>query len=164
MKARRALLKKLAAITDWDTAKRAALDGEAWLETRNTTYRFRDGVCFAVACRDPKKNERAGVLVGMRLVGWLCSSAGSVRFSFAWEAGAAAVLWRAQVDGVEGSEEAMAMTSPTTLFTRGKSPASLQALHDARPPEDSSTFHRAGPSRFLDAPRPRMPSKWTQSS
>jgi hypothetical protein len=160
MQARKALLKKLAAVTDWDTAKRAALEGEAWVETRNTMYRFRDGVCFAVACRDPRKNARAGVIVGMRLVGWLVGTPGHVRLSYAWEAGACAVLWR---PGEEAREEAMAMTSPTKAFTRGKSPACLQALHDAAPPDDSSTFKRQGASRFLDAPRPPLPSKWTQS-
>jgi hypothetical protein len=162
MQARKALLKKLASVKDWDTARRAALEGEGWIETRNTTYRIKDGICFAVSCRDPRKNEAAQVIVGMRLVGWLISSGeGQVRFSYAWEAGAAAILWR---PGRDGGEETMALTSPTTLFTRGKSPAALQALHDAKPPEDSATFHRGGPSRFLDAPRPKLPSKWTHSS
>jgi hypothetical protein len=156
MKARKALLKKLATVTDWDTARRAALEGESWLETRNTLYRFRDGVCSAVACRDPRKNARSSVIIGMRLVGWLTGSAGRARLSYAWEEGACAVLWRPE-DGA--TEEAMAMTSPTTAFTRGKSPAFLQALHDQAPPGDSQTFHRAGASPVLGAYRPRLSSQ-----
>jgi hypothetical protein len=166
MKARKALLKKLAAVTDWESATRATLEGESWVETKNTLYRFRDGVCFAVACRDPGKSARSRIIVGMRLVGWLVGGAGKTRLAYAWEPGACAVLWRA---GDAKQEEAMAMTSATTAFTRGESPACLQALHDTRPPDDSQTYRRPDPrSPYLgaaaDAPRPRFPSSQSRSS
>ena len=46
------------------------------------------------------------------------------------------------------------MTSPTTAFTLGASPACLQALHDTAPPDDSQTFNRAPRSRFGAAAPP----------
>jgi hypothetical protein len=147
MTGRKALLKKLASVTDWDTARRAALEGESWLQTRNTLYRFRDGVCFAVATRDPAKQARASSVLGLRLVGWLVGNEGRGRFTYAWEVGAAAVLWKG--GGGNGSDETMALTSPTTTFTRGKSPSHLQALHDAAPPDDSQTYQRRAASPSL---------------
>jgi len=161
MQERRALLKRIASVTNWDTATRATLEGESWIETRNTIYRFRDGVCVDVACRDRKKRQRASILVGMRLVAWLVSEPGGrLRLSYAWRAGASAVLWRAETDG---TEEAMAMTSPANAFTIGASPACLQALHDTVPPDDSQTFGRAVASGVPERMRPRLPSISTQS-
>ena len=159
--ARRALLKKLATVTDWDAASRASFAGESWLETRNTLYRFRDGVCFAVASRDPRKAALARAIVGMRLVGWLSGS--GARIAREWEAGARGLLWRSQRDGDDGerSDETMAMTSKTVSFKRGRSAAHLQALHDKLPPVDSQTFRRevAKEAPVGVAPvRPRLPS------
>jgi hypothetical protein len=155
MQARKALLRKLATVADWDAAARALFAGESWLETRNTIYRFRDGVCFEVASRDPGKAARAQALIGMRLVGWVAGK-GSV-FTNDWETGACALLWRAGCDagaGRERREEAMAMTSRTTLFKRGRSSLHLQALHDHVPPVDSQTFRR----ERGETARPRLPS------
>ena len=155
MQARKALLLRLASITDWETSRHAPLDGECWLETRNTLYRFRDRICVAVAGREPRKHARARVLVGMRLVGWLSGTSERSFFSYEWEAGACAVLWRSSE---AGSDEAMALTSPTTTFARGASPAHLQALHDRAPPRDSQSFRREPRGEGAPAARPRMPS------
>lgn len=157
MQARRALLKKLASITDWDTAPGVTLTGETWVETRNTLYCFRDTRCIAVASRNPHRTARAGHLVGMRLVGWLRVAEGRTFFSYEWTAGAAAVLWR---PGPDGGEEAMAMTSPTTALKRGRSSGHLQALHDQAPPVDSQTFQRGGstPESMTGTSRPSFPS------
>jgi hypothetical protein len=164
MKARRALLRKLASVTDWDAARGLSLEGESWVETRNTLYRFREGVCVAVAGRDPGRSARAASLVGMRLVGWLApGSAGRSCFVYEWQAGACAVLWKTAADG---TDEVMAMTSPTTALRRGRSSAHLQALHDHAPPADSRTF-RQGPVSAMRgdaAPRARLPSTPTQPS
>jgi hypothetical protein len=155
MQARKALLRRLATIRDWDAVDRADLEGESWLESRNTIYRFKDGVCFDVASRDPRKHARAGVLVGMRLVGWL-SGNGTV-FTDAWCAGACALLWH---PGREGAEDAtMAMTSASTSFARGHSSVHLQALRDQVPPADSQTFRRQEAAASLaGTTRPRLPS------
>ena len=131
MEARRALLKKLASVTDWDQTTRAAFEGESWVETRNTIYRFRDGVCVAVARRDPRKKERGSALLGMRLVGWVEGGPSCSRLSYEWTPGAYALLWRPERAGVD---ESIAMTSCTTAFTLGHSSSFLQAIHDCAPP------------------------------
>jgi len=153
MHARKALLKRLATINDWEAASRAFFGGESWLESRNTVYRFRDGVCFDVATRDPRKSARARALIGMRLVGWLAAK-GSL-LSDEWQAGASAVLWR---PGRADAEEAVAMTSATHSFARGRSSAHLQALHDHVPPVDSQTFRRDGGEAKRPGGRPSLPS------
>lgn len=159
MQARKALLRKLAAV-NWEAASRAFFEGEAWLESRNTIYRFRDGVCFDVASRDPRRTERARTLIGMRLVGWLTGP--SSLFTSTWAAGACAVLWRPSgAGGGVSGEEALAMTSASTNFARGPSSVYLQALHDQVPPVDSQTFRRndAAPAPLkTPAPRPKLPS------
>ena len=159
MQARKALLKRLATINDWDASSRAYFEGESWLESRNTIYRFRDGVCFEVASRDPHKCARAQCLVGMRLVGWLADS-GSV-FTDKWRAGACAVLWRP--GGADGDEAAMAMTSATTTFARGRSSVHHQALRDHVPPADSQTFRRNEGGADRIQIRPPLPSSASRS-
>jgi hypothetical protein len=154
MQARRALLQKLASITDWETSRKAPFQGESWLETRNTLYRFRDGMCVAVAGRDPKKHGRARRIEGMRLVGWLTGAEDGSLFGYDWTSGAWGVLWR---PGEAGDGEAMALTSPTTTFVHGASSELVQALHDRTPPIDSQAFRR-GIGRDPALIRPRLPS------
>jgi hypothetical protein len=156
MEARRELLKRLASVSDWGrgAGRGAALEGESWVETRNTIYRFRDGVCFQVGCRDGcKKSLGARALVGMRLVAWLTGSEPRARLTYEWEPGAYAVLWRPET---ETGEECMAMTSRTTAFAIGNAPRLLQAIHDHAPPRDSQLNLRAQPP--IRTPRPRLPS------
>ncbi len=158
---RRDLLKRLASVTDWDSANRTSFEGECWVETRNTIYRFRDGVCFEVSCSDPRKKPRASVLVGMRLVGWLEGGSERSRLSYEWTPGASALLWRPEN---AGEAEAMAMTSRTTAFTLGRSSQYLQTIHDHSPPIDSQMMRRAKiPTPALSPPRPRMPSHASSS-
>jgi hypothetical protein len=153
---RRDLLRRLASVTDWDQSRRTTFEGECWVETRNTIYRFRDGVCFQVSCSDPRKKGRASVLVGMRLVGWLEGGAERSRLSYEWTPGASALLWRPEQDG---GEEAMAMTSRTTAFTLGRSSSYLQAIHDQAPPTDSKMLRRAKiPTPAFAPTRARLPS------
>ncbi len=161
MQARKALLQKLAMVSDWDAASRASFKGESWLESRNTIYRFRDGVCFDVGTRDPKRGARAPRppgrrgLVGMRLVGWLDRERST--FMHEWRDGACAVMWR---PAGPRDEEAVALTSPTTSFALGRSPERLQEMHDRVPPPDSQTFScdEAADGRGLGRARPRFPS------
>lgn len=143
---RRALLKKIATVNSaFDGSDTGGFRGETSVETRNTIYRFRDGVCFAVASRDARRRDRASALVGMRIVGWLTPAgpAGSPlpRMTLTWSKGTCAVLWRANVTGED--DGSVALTSPTTDFTRGVSPTRLQAFHDTQPPCDSSTYRRS---------------------
>jgi hypothetical protein len=151
MQARKALLKQLATAPEWSVTSRAAFGGETWLESRNTLYRFRDGVCLEVGCRDPGKAARARTLVGMRLVGWLAGP--NALLTTAWAPGACGVLWRPPD---EKGEESLAMTSRSIGFTRGTSHVHLQALRDQAPPADSQTFPRA--EAVPEAPRPRFSS------
>jgi hypothetical protein len=153
MDARKTLLRKLASITDWIATNRVELRGESWLESRNTIYRFRDGVCFEVASRDPRRTARARTLLGMRLAAWLLRP-GSV-LAAAWEPGASAILWRPA--GADGEEE-IAMTSASTNFARGRSSSALQALHDKVPPLTSQTFRRDEVMARGTAARAEMPS------
>lgn len=155
MEARTEFLLRLASITDWVAASRAAVRGESWIESRNTIYRLRDGVCFDVASRDPQKTARARTLVGMRLVGWLVKAGSLV--TAVWEPAAFGILWRADAGG---GEEAIAMTSATTNFARGQSSSYLQALHDHVPPTASQTFRRdeARAASRHGTPRPKLPS------
>jgi hypothetical protein len=95
--------------------------GTARIETRHTTYLFRNGTCFGVTHRDPSRAPSLGLL-GMKIVGWLLPDdadepdkdvrAGGMRVSRSWREGARAVLFhkkRAETD--------VALTSPTTSFT-----------------------------------------------
>jgi hypothetical protein len=156
MQARKALLQKLAMVSDWDAASRASFKGESWLESRNTLYRFRDGVCFDVGTREPKRAARARGLVGMRLVGWLDRERST--FMHEWRDGACAVMWR---PAGPSEEEAVALTSPTTVFALGRSSEYLQEMRDRVPPPDSQTFacDEAGDARAQSGrARPRFPS------
>jgi len=147
MHARRALLKKLASVTVWDESDRDAFTGETSVETRNTIYRFRDGVCFGVTSRGARKADRVSAIVGMRLVGWLVpneESATTQRLVRTWEPGACAVLFRRCATGED--DGAMALTSATTDFTQGLGSARLQAFHDAAPPSDSAMYRRGAAS------------------
>ena len=156
MEARRELLKRLASVSDWGGGTRTAFEGESWIETKNTIYRFRDGVCTQVACRAGRKKARARSLVGMRLVAWLAGTDQHSRLAYEWEPGAYAVLWRAED---EDGDEVMAMTSRTVSFTLGRSPAFVQAIHDHAPPCDSQLVRRVQtPTRAHLAPRPPLPS------
>jgi hypothetical protein len=151
MEARRELLKKLAFITStrtqahtFDGTEGSAFAGETCIETRNTIYRLRDGVCFAVLSRDRRKRQRASALVGMKMAWWLVTSGpGGARLSPAWELGACAVLWKP--GATEDADGALALTSPTTDFTRGLTAERLQAFHDAAPPQDSALYRRSAP-------------------
>ncbi len=156
MDVRKALLKKLAMMNEWEAASRARFAGEAWIESRNTIYRFFDGVCIDVAGREARRAS-ARTMVGMRLVGWLADD--GFRFTNEWNSGACAVLWRPEAAGVE---EAMAMTSATIAFVRGSSSAHLQALHDQQAPADSQAFRRRDADVVAPA-RPRMPSSSSRS-
>ena len=140
MHPRRALLHKIASVNGtFDAPSSEVLAGETSVETRNTIYRFRDGLCFAVVGRDGKPSEKAQAIVGMRLVGWLVGGA-PPRLTRTWEARSCAVLWRPCATGEE--DGAMALTSPTTELTRGIAPARLQAFHDAKPPLESVQVKR----------------------
>jgi len=155
MEPRRALLKRLASVTDWDRANRTSFEGECWIRTRNTLYRLRDGVCIQIASSDPLRKGRAQALVGMRLVGWLEGGQERQRLSYEWAAGAAALLWR---PAQAGTQEAMAMTSRTTAFTIGRSASCLQAIHDHEPPVDSQLLDRGIATPSATPARPPLPS------
>ncbi len=170
MHARRALLESLASLNGWHEGRDGresppdAFVGDTCVETRNTIYRLRDGVCFGVTSRDHAGRGRRSALVGMCIVGWLMpGTPGGLRprITRRWEQGACAVLFRPSASG-EG-DGAMALTSPSLEFTHGLESTRLQAFHDAAPPSDSALVRRdAGwptspPSYVPVAQTPRLP-------
>ncbi|HEY1697817.1 MAG TPA: hypothetical protein VGG39_36905 [Polyangiaceae bacterium] len=119
MDERRAYLKQLAARSarTWSsTPLPSCFAGETRIETRNTLYELRDGVCYAV-----KRQQGAGTgkrhpseFIGMRVVGWLMRDAPMQGITLEWQPGAYAVLWRPREAGEEHS--AVALTSTTHAF------------------------------------------------
>jgi hypothetical protein len=169
MHARKALLKSLATVNAWDEADLdaypRAFDGLTCVETRNTIYRFRDGVCFGVTNRNQTRSGRGSALVGMRIVGWLVTGelhAPKQRLTRTWQPGACAVLFRPCASG--GDDGAMALTSPTIDFTNGLESTRLQAFHDAAPPSTSSLYRREAPPLPAAAPGVRSPFTYTRAS
>ncbi len=112
---RRAFLKGIAARSAkvWNLSTLPPrLAGETRLETRNSVYRLRDGVCYRVdrtAERPPSADGEA--FVGMRVVGWLMRDDASRGLSLEWRPGAHAVLWRPHA--TEAPRSSVAMTSPS---------------------------------------------------
>jgi hypothetical protein len=122
-----------------------SLQGETRVETRNTVYQFRDGVCFAVMRQDREWKTNPTALIGMRLVGWLPRDLrGGLRPS--WEPGAYAVLWRQR--GAKDAASSVALTSSTRAFG--------SAAEAAAPPPSS---HRAPPrsGTLPKCPLPKRP-------
>jgi hypothetical protein len=118
MDQRRAYLKELAARSArrWSAAPLApCLVGETRIDTRNTVYHLRDGVCFLVTRREeagaPRTNPSA--FVGMRVVGWLMRDDPHAGITPDWRPGAYAVLWRPRDKGEEHSAVALTSTSLT---------------------------------------------------
>ncbi len=119
MDERRAYLKKLASQSArrWSASPLpSAFAGETRIETRNTVYELREGVCYSVS-----RHEGAGAgrmhpsaFVGMRLVGWLMRDDPHAGITLDWKEGAYAVLWRPR----QGNEEhsAVALTSTSHAF------------------------------------------------
>lgn len=119
MDSRRAYLKDLAARSAraWgNTPLPPAFAGETRIETRNTTYHLRDGICYAVHRNEDAGQGRAhpSAFVGMRIVGWLMREDPRAGISLEWRPGAYAVLWRPRGDSAEHS--AVALTSSSSAF------------------------------------------------
>jgi hypothetical protein len=90
--------------------------GERRIETRNTVYLLRDGVCQATQRREPSNNTGTHKtdLVGMRLMGWVASEVQSAPLQLKWMLGVHAVLWRPRRPGERHS--LIALTSATLAF------------------------------------------------
>jgi hypothetical protein len=94
------------------------LDPSAWLgeltvSTRNTVYKFANGICTGVH-RAGQPNARSDFL-GMRLAGWLIDEDSAPHVSPTWRPGASAVLLRPGP-----IRDAVALTSATTQIRRSK--------------------------------------------
>lgn len=119
MDQRRAYLKDLAARSArrWsNTPLPPCFAGETRIETRNTVYQLRDGVCYLVTRREEAGAGRMhpSAFVGMRIVGWLLRDDPDAGITSEWRPGAYAVLWRPR----DASEEhsAVALTSTSLAF------------------------------------------------
>lgn len=107
-------LAKDASFQDWAAAADPRLfNGTARLETKNTTYLFRNGSCFAVSYRDPER-QPSPEMVGMRLSGWVLTAGNVRRLTRVWQQGACAVLWGTKDAGALPA----ALTSPSVRFTQ----------------------------------------------
>jgi hypothetical protein len=119
MNDRRAYIKGLAsrASRSWgSTPLPACLAGETRVETHNTVYLLRDGVCHTIARRDETGATRThkAELFGMRLMGWVGSRDPGAPLRLEWRRGMHAVLWRPRRNGEKHS--VIALTSPTLGF------------------------------------------------
>ena len=168
---RRRYLKQLAARSAraWgSTPLPPCFAGETRIETRNTVYQLRDGVCYAVSRRDEASPGRLhpSEYVGMRIVGWLMRDAPQAGISLEWEAGAYAVLWRPRDAGEEHS--AVALTSTSLAFRRiaramqapvpGSEPATVRSGRISTPPP------LPHPARGTLLPRPATPASWVPAA
>jgi hypothetical protein len=120
MDSRRAYLKDLAARSAraWGSAPLPpAFAGETRIETRNTTYQLRDGICYAVHRNEDAGQARAhpSAFVGMRIVGWLMREDPRSGISLEWRPGAYAVLWRPRAESAS-EHSAVALTSSSSAF------------------------------------------------
>jgi hypothetical protein len=119
MDQRRAYLKELAARSArrWSAEPLApCFAGETRIETRNTVYHLREGVCFLVTHREEvaQRKMAPSAFHGMRVVGWLMRDDPQAGITPEWRPGAYAVLWRPRDSGEEHS--AVALTSSSIAF------------------------------------------------
>jgi hypothetical protein len=93
--------------------------GEKRIETRNTLYLLRDGVCQSTLQRECSNTTGTHKtdLVGMRLMGWVASDVHSAPLQLEWMLGMHAVLWRPRREGERHS--VIALTSATLAFLPG---------------------------------------------
>lgn len=130
----------LARLTDasystWISLGEHAYGGDLVLETKNTTYRFQDGVCVDV---HSKRSGKRDGLRGMRLIGWLAQEGGRISLMADPTPGGAAVLW------IEGRRDpaAFIVTSATRIF------GETRPRHIARP----AATQKPGPLYVVPAP------------
>jgi hypothetical protein len=88
--------------------------GETWIETRNTCYQLRNGVCYGIRRQKGASGAHPSHFVGMRMIGWLVRGTPREGISHVWKLGAHAVLWRPRTGSTERS--AVALTSPSKMF------------------------------------------------
>jgi hypothetical protein len=158
MNGRRAYLKELAARSArrWSTAPLpASLSGETRVETRNTIYQLRDGVCYAVTrhAGAESRGMHPSSFVGMRIVGWLTHDSPQTGIRPDWSPGAYAVLWRPRLPSEEHS--AVALTSSSHAF-RAVTPSVPDV---SRRPSSPPPLPPAVPRSTL-LPRPVTPPAW----
>jgi hypothetical protein len=169
MDQRRAYLKDLAARSArrWSSTPLApCFAGETRIETRNTVYQLRDGVCYLVTRREDAGVGRMhpSAFVGMRIVGWLLRDDPEAGITHEWRPGAYAVLWRPR----EVSEEhsAVALTSTSLAFrvvARNVQPPPLSAQPATTRSGRISTpppLPFAIPPRSTIMPRAPSPPSW----
>ena len=136
MDVRKTWLKHLAtsnSVQKWARACDAStFAGTARVQTRNTTYLFRNGSCFAVTTGDPERGATSE-FVGMKLVGWLLGDQAQLYLTRQWQPGVCAVLWGAP------STRPVALTSPTVRFACYPSADSRPKPAPEREPEPPYT-------------------------
>jgi hypothetical protein len=166
MDSRRAHLKDLAARSAraWgSTPLPPVFAGETRIETRNTTYHLRDGVCYAVHRNEDAGQGRAhpSAFVGMRVVGWLMREDPRAGISLDWRPGAYAVLWRSRAESTEHSAVALTSSSSAFRVVAQTLPPSLPQLQPSQaaqtlPPSPPSTtrMHPSAVPQPRDTPTP----------
>jgi hypothetical protein len=126
----------------------ASFDGETRVETRNTVYRLKDGVCIHVSQKDQRGAGARTDVVGMRVVGWLLPGGAPATVVHAWRPGTYAVLWRP--GGKPSDATTFALTSATVAFVAERS---LEPRRSMRP---TSARPLAPPSVPPSAPAPAL--------
>jgi hypothetical protein len=126
-----------------------ALRGETRIETRNTIYQLRDGVCVGVT-RRTSNGWRADptVFIGMRVVGWLAYENPRAGLAPAWRPGSYAVLWRPR--RTADIHSSVALTSATLAFEKvsppkKSTPPPLPARASSPPPPPPAPARTSAP-------------------
>jgi hypothetical protein len=150
MDGRRACLKDL--VERWaDAWGRASqvrqVRGDTRVETKNTIYQFRDGVCVAVTRREGSSRVDPTLFIGMRLVGWLAGRDPAQGLTHTWTKGAYAVLWRPR----EAHEPHSSVALTSSTLSMRHAPRALER------PKTPVTMTRVIPAQAL-AQRARVGS------
>ena len=164
MDERRVYLKQLAARSARRWSEAALPDrfaGETRIETRNTCYLLRDGVCHATSRQEGAGQGRChpSEFIGMRVVGWLLREAPTSGVTLEWQPGAYAVLWRPRAE--YEAHSAVALTSATVAFR----PALRASVPPPLPPLAGRSRSSTPPPLPLSArstllPQPITPPSW----
>jgi hypothetical protein len=149
---RLSFLKDLAARCSDEWTNRKTDDpfhGDARVETRNTIYQFKDGICVSITRRDRPWTADPTVFIGMRIVGWLAYEDPRAGLVEGWRPGAYAVLWRPRAAGEQHSS--VALTSATNVFEL-KQAAPAPVRRSVPPPLPPA-------ARASSVPPPPLPAK-----
>jgi hypothetical protein len=138
--------------TTWLSIGECAFFGDVTIETKNTMYRFHNGVFVSRSRKPTRTSESPLSMRGIRLIGFLSPSSGRWSLSPRWSMGSLAVLWRAG-----GIDETSFLLTSASLDYSLMEPTPRSKPAPAPPPDRSDVFRRVV-SRPPTLRRPAPPS------